>query len=75
MDDCWRPNMVARNLILAGIVAMMSLLSDGVEADQQPEPAAEKASAGSDDVADTPNTNVATILGRDVFIGKEVSNC
>ena len=67
MDHPWKLNLTVRSLILAGIVAVTSLPGDGAGAEPQPEPAAEKGVAGSDGPADSPETRVATVLGRDVL--------
>ncbi len=67
MDHPWKLNLTVRSLILAGIVAVTSLPGDGAGAEPQPEPAAEKGVAGSDGPADSPETRVATVLGRNVL--------
>ena len=59
--------MIGFGLFIAGIAVMAGVHSNGVGAEPQPKPAAERANTGPDAAADIPNAKVATILGRDIF--------
>ena len=56
--------MIGIGLFVAGIAVVANLPINGAE----PEPAAEKASTGPEAAADIPNTKVATVFGRDIFL-------